>query len=106
MIRRASILIIASMALVGTAKAEGSFLFGIGGRSCAFWLSSAGYKEQGKTWIYGYWSGLNAASQTNRMVGQNTDSDGIVGEIQNVCEAEPSTALIAASDRIYCKLSK
>jgi|ERR1700730_8191266 hypothetical protein len=106
MIRHTSILIVASLALVGAAQAQNQFLFGIGGKSCAFWLSNAGYKEQGKTWIYGYWSGLNAASQTNRMVGQNTDSDGIIGEIQKVCEAEPSMALITATDRVYRKLSK
>src|SRR5258708_29242990 len=32
-------------------------LAGIGGKTCAYWLSGQTHKSEGTGWIYGFWSG-------------------------------------------------
>ena len=104
--RVALLLVVAMLALTSNAKSQSYYLIGMGGNSCAFWLSRPDYKTMGETWVFGYWSGLNAGNKVNPMVGRNTDSVGIIGEVQKVCEEEPSTSLISAASRVYKKLSK
>jgi hypothetical protein len=71
-------------------------MFGIGIKSCAYWQSSPSTISEGRVWIYGYWSGLNTFNNQNHIVGENTDSAGIVGEVTKICNDRPSMALSSA----------
>jgi hypothetical protein len=54
-------------------------------------------------WALGYWSGLNAGTKIN--VGQSTDAQGMIGEIDLVCSANPSTRFTEAVARARNKLA-
>jgi hypothetical protein len=64
----------------------------MGRRSCAHWQSSAETLNEGKVWIYGFWSGMNVFN-TSHTVGSKTDPAGIIGEVKKFCENAPSESL-------------
>lgn len=76
--------------------------FGIGTASCALWTD---YKRgETEAWIKGYWTGLNAKNSTNHMVGHDTDSEGILAEVEVNCRASPSLHIIDAVTLAYNRL--
>ena len=75
----------------------GSLLFGDGLDSCASCLQPAHFHD-GKAWIFGFWSGLNAGGG---LVGSNTDGAAILAEVRRICEQEPSTRLVEAVAKHY-----
>jgi hypothetical protein len=101
---------ILGLAAVNAAAAQGksSLVLGIGRMSCAHWQSSPPRQREGAIWIFGYWSGINHVGETTsgRLVGQHTDSEGIVAEVKKVCEAQPSMTLMDATATAYLAQSK
>ncbi len=77
-------------------------MFG-GGYSCTTWLTQN--FEAGKAWIWGYWTGRNiggvVVGGAPVVVGHTTDQNGIIGEVQLVCQTEPSLTLTGAVSKVY-----
>ena len=80
--------------------------FGVGNSSCATWLSTPIKEYEGKAWIYGAWSGMNFKNQSNHVVGDSTDAEGIVGEVKAMCFKEPSLPLRSATYQTYVRLER
>jgi hypothetical protein len=80
---------------------ETTNVYGIGGNSCASWLSSHGNETEGDIWVLGYWSGRNDANAANHKVGATTGADGIIGEVKKVCKDKPSLTLFHAVGRVW-----
>jgi hypothetical protein len=85
----------------------GRAIWTIGGaQSCAAWLADPASETEGRWWIAGFWSGRNIQNAGNARVGSSTDSEGIIGEIKRVCQAEPSLLLINAAGRVYVEMDR
>ena len=80
--------------------------FGIGRKSCAYWLSEKDREYAGDNWIFGYWTAVNILNSKNHLVGSTTDGDAIVLEIKNLCVKHPSQELSDATAKIYYKFIK
>jgi len=90
-----------------TKNDTGRAIFTIGGtESCAAWLGTPSSETEGRWWIAGFWSGRNMQNGGNGRVGSSTDSEGIIGEIRRVCQAEPSLPLINAAGRVYTEMDR
>lgn len=72
-----------------------------GDMSCARWQSSHDYREAGRFWILGFWSGLNMDVESTGRVGVTTDADGLVAEVRLECAARPSMAIATATTQVY-----
>lgn len=75
-----------------------------GQMSCAAWLADAGHRAIGEWWLLGFVSGANFGVPDHRVVGNSTDQFGVIGEVRLICQAEPSTTLIDATQRVYLRL--
>jgi hypothetical protein len=86
---------------------QGRSVWTIGGtQSCAAWLATPGAETEGRWWIAGFWTGRNMQNGGNGQVGSSTDSEGIIGEIKRICQAEPSLLLINVAARIYVEMDR
>jgi hypothetical protein len=72
-----------------------TFIFGIGRKSCANWLSNTEGESEGQTWILGYWSGANIFDASSHFAGANSDAYAIWREVKKICLSEPSTVFDA-----------
>lgn len=105
---------------INSAQAQ-SFIIGIGNFSCANWLLSPASKRDGQNWIGGYWSGLNVRGGNSAPTdfpgfwgalnlpgypGSRSDPPAILGEVEKICVAEPSTNLRAAVERVFLQFIK
>lgn len=82
------------------------FGYGIGGRSCAHWLSDPATTSEGRIWLAGYWSGLNAMNPPHPHVGSTTDGDAMWAEVKTVCDANPTMLLTNAADAVYARFER
>jgi hypothetical protein len=82
------------------------YMYGMGNKSCAYWQSSQATLYAGNSWIYGYWSGLNAFNNKDHMVGSKTDANGIVAEVKKVCAEHPSMSVSDATLAVYEMLAQ
>ena len=80
-------------------------VYGIGQGSCGTWLSTPSNTIQGDQWILGWWSATNLANERNKFVGEQTDGEGILGEVRKVCTDNPSMLLINATASVYVKMA-
>jgi hypothetical protein len=64
--------------------------------------SGVGFNDGEKQWILGYFSGLNAGSGLD--VANQSDANGIIGEVRLYCEAHPSALLPDAVLNTWRKL--
>ena len=86
---------------------SGRAIWTIGGtQSCAAWLATPQSETEGRWWLAGFWSGRNMQNGDNGRVGSSTDSEGIVGEIKRICQAEPSALLITVAGRVYVEMDR
>ena len=71
---------------------------GIGIASRANWKLNSQNDGEGRSWITGFWSGLNAGSldKTRRMLGSKTDVPAIWAEVAIICKKNPSMTLAEA----------
>ncbi len=81
-----------------------AYLLGIGRRSCATWQQNPRTVSEGEVWIFGFWSALNIANPANHLVGRDTDSAGVVGEVKKACDAHPSATLSDVILDVYHRL--
>jgi hypothetical protein len=56
------------------------------------------------SWILGFWSGLNAADDA--IVGDQTTSTGVIGEVKLYCASHPSVGLAQATMDTYATMKK
>jgi hypothetical protein len=101
-IRLSAVLATTSMLALTGAHSE-TLSFGIGGASCAHWKEDNRTDYEGKTWVLGCWSGLNAASNTNT-VGIDTDTAAINAEVALICARSPSMKLQDATIAHYMRV--
>lgn len=81
-------------------------MFGVGGKSCAAAVTPSN-KLQWASWVMGFWSGLNAHASAERQtanIGESTDAQGVVAEIELYCSANPSTPLSDATFLVHGRL--
>ena len=88
-------------------QGDGRPIWTIGGtQSCAAWLATPASEAEGRWWLAGFWSGRNMQNGANGRVGSSTDSEGVLGEIKRICQAEPSLQLLTAAARVYVTMDK
>jgi hypothetical protein len=75
--------------------------FGIGGQSCAYWLSGPEREADGRSWALGFWTAYNNLNSDNHLVGKGSGAEAILNETKKVCAREPSKSLGAAIAGIY-----
>lgn len=94
-----------------TALAEGSeayvFTPQVAGReaSCATALQRGDrFDNSTRTWVLGFWSGLNAAD--GAIVGSDTDTNGVMAEVEKKCREEPSLSVMNGVYMTYDEMRK
>lgn len=81
-------------------------LAGIGGKSCAYWLSGEGHQSEGSVWIYGFWSGLNYVAAASGQDQSQASSAAMIAAVEKLCRQEPSRVLASAAWSAYIDLNK
>jgi len=94
-------LLVASPVFAQTPK-PASAIRGAGNETCASVKIDDGVSLG--HWTLGFWSGLNAAS--GQPVGETATAATLVGEVNKLCEAEPSIRVSEAALRTYVRYSK
>ena len=79
---------------------------GIGRLSCANWLNTPSLETDAHGWILGYWTAMNIYSSSNRLVGQTTDSVGIVAEVRLACGQRPSERVFQIVSDVHQRLER
>lgn len=86
---------------------SGRSIWTIGGtQSCGAWLATPDSETEGRWWLAGFWTGRNMQNGSNGRVGSSTDSEGVIGEIKRVCQAQPSLLLITAAGQVYVQMDR
>src|SRR6266702_2704131 len=81
-------------------------VFGQGNKSCAKFLSAdESAVIDYNVWIVGYWSGANSLNVVDHTVGNDTDAQGVVGEVRLYCSQHPSATLFRATGDVYFHMS-
>jgi hypothetical protein len=104
--RRAVIVLLSFFAggpVTSWAQQNSVTIFGVGDASCAAMMQD-GYVVSARDWSFGYFSALNDMNDANSHVGNNTDSTGLMGEIELECSRNPSESLRLAVFTTYQKL--
>jgi hypothetical protein len=101
---RFGILMFATASMFSLSAHAQTLSFGIGSASCATWKLNATRDFEGKTWILGFWSGLNAAADKANFVGIDTDPPAILAEIALICAKSPSMKLQDAARTHYFRV--
>ena len=65
-------------------------MIGIGGMSCAHWLSTNERLLEGTVWIYGFWTGLNYVAAASDQPQAKIDLAAIVPEVKKMCGRQTS----------------
>jgi hypothetical protein len=73
---------------------------------CTTWLQNAETESLGEVWITGFWSGMNAHSPDNTIVGKTTGRKGIYGEVKKYCSEHPSHLLGVAAAVVYARMAR
>lgn len=81
-------------------------MFGYGSISCATWAAASQYdKDIIDGWILGVWTGSNRMNTTSHMVGENTDVQGILGEVRLFCAGHPADNVFHAVMETYDRMA-
>src|ERR1700747_1119654 len=81
-------------------------MIGIGGMSCAHWLSTNEHLLEGTVWIYGFWTGLNYVAAASDQAQSGTDNARIVAEFKKTCAQVPSQTLASAVWTTYLEFNR
>ncbi|HWA19959.1 MAG TPA: hypothetical protein VG757_13275 [Devosia sp.] len=95
---KAAVVIAVLMASAIPAHAQ-VMVLGIGRMSCASWLATPSSENEGTIWLFGYWTGVNAA--IGDKVGWTTDALGVVGAIKKRCEDDPADFLANVAGKVF-----
>jgi hypothetical protein len=80
-------------------------VMGRGLGSCASWLKAPeDFHSEGNQWILGFVTGANAIWGGNVQAGKQTDVEGVLGEVELICKADPSRNLADAVNDVWKKL--
>ena len=80
-------------------------LSGIGGRTCAYWLSNNDRKLEGTVWIYGFWSGLNYVAAASQQPQSSITGSDLITAVETGCSRNPSALLATAAWLSYVERS-
>jgi hypothetical protein len=105
MLKRSLVILLLSTSAAAASEISVN-LAGVGGRTCAFWLSSQEHKSEGRVWIYGFWSGLNYVAAASEQNQSKATSDAMVSAVEQACRRYPSRVLAAAAWSAYLDLNK
>jgi hypothetical protein len=103
---KALITAVVALATIVSARADETYMFGIGRLSCANWTGNPAHEFDGGSWIMGYWSGLNTNNPNYHMAGHTTDATGVIAEVRLVCRQHPSLPLYGAIATVYNKIAE
>ncbi len=103
---RAAVSLALCLVALSPVAAENALVTGIGNQTCAYWQSSPDHQAEGVAWIYGFWSGLNYATNQDHMIGQNIDALGKIDAVKKACDAEPATLLVDLTFATYVEIAK
>jgi hypothetical protein len=81
-------------------------MMGIGGLSCAHWLSTPALRLEGTIWIYGFWTGLNYVAAASGQTERKVDTAAVMVEVKKRCAQFPSQTLASAVWTAYLELDK
>lgn len=81
-------------------------MIGIGGMSCAHWLSTNERLLEGTVWIYGFWTGLNYVAAASGQTQAKIDEAAIVTEVKKTCAQQTSQTLANAVWTAYVESTK
>ncbi|QWG19595.1 hypothetical protein KMZ68_07095 [Bradyrhizobium sediminis] len=101
---RNSLFVLLSLVMAaGAASAEEASvdLAGIGGRTCAYWLSSRDHRQEGTVWIYGFWSGLNYVAVSSQQDQSKANDATMIAAVEAACKGKPSRILATAAWSAY-----
>ncbi|QWG22501.1 hypothetical protein KMZ93_21440 [Bradyrhizobium sediminis] len=104
MLMRNSLFVLLSLVMAaGAASAEEASvdLAGIGGRTCAYWLSSRDHRQEGTVWIYGFWSGLNYVAASSQQDQSKASDATMIATVEAACKGKPSRILATAAWSAY-----
>jgi len=71
-------------------------MIGIGGMSCAHWLSTNERLLEGTVWIYGFWTGLNYVAAASDQTQAKINVAAIVTDVEKTCAQQTSQTLASA----------
>jgi hypothetical protein len=109
MLKRSLLIMLFSTVVADAAEKTDRFsvnLAGIGGKTCAYWLSGQAHQSEGTVWIYGFWSGLNYVAAASEQDQSNAGSTAMVAAVEKLCRREPSQVLASAAWSAYIDLNK
>lgn len=93
-----AVVAIAALSFPAVAQEANVWVVGIGGMSCAVWISDPRAEAEGNAWILGYWSGVNMANDSS--VGNSTDGLGIIERVKAECRANPALRVLSATSKV------
>ena len=91
--------------LAAPARADTATVFGHGLSSCATWLSTKQFENEGSVWVLGAWSGLNMGGP-KRDIGRTTDGRGMVAAVKAQCQRDLSVSLASAVSSVFADFLK
>jgi hypothetical protein len=100
---------IASLALVEVAKAEGRDYFGVGGDSCGAWINARAKSDAARhgSWVLGYISALNVWGVIGREDAlKNVDAAGIYQWLDTYCQENPLETIATAAGKLVRELDR
>jgi len=105
MLKRSLVILLLSTSAAAASEISVN-LAGVGGRTCAFWLSSPNHRSEGAVWIYGFWSGLNYVAAASEQNQSKATSDAMISAVEQTCRSHPSRVLAAVAWSAYIDLNK
>ena len=81
-------------------------MIGIGGMSCAHWLSTNERLLEGTVWIYGFWTGLNYVAAASDQTQAKIDDVAIAAQVEKTCARQTSQPLASAVWATYLQSKK
>jgi hypothetical protein len=70
---------------------------------CDSWLANSASEAEGNSWILGNWSARTSTSVFGTVATPGTDAAIILGDVKEICTAEPSTEISEAVARVYLR---
>jgi len=105
MLKRSLVILLLSTSAAAASEISVN-LAGVGGRTCAFWLSSPNHRSEGAVWIYGFWSGLNYVAAASEQNQSKATSDALISAVERTCRSHPSRVLATVAWSAYIDLNK
>ncbi len=111
MISRIGIAIGLLLPLLASAAAQQApgqplWMYGIGQKTCIYWIGNPRADEEVRVWLIGYWTGMNRLNEQNHKPGSADDGYGVSGQVRKGCLAEPTKRIIDVAAELYARTSQ